>query len=160
MKRLLILFLLLSCSISILPRISCNERSILFVLINSYDQIFVENRVITIYELKGIIKEFIDNPNNANDYSDKFEWEIPYLGKTKISKGVICVMCDRSTTYQKYIDVQNEIEKALNELRNELAIEKLNMNYKRLNKDKQKAINWAIPKNITEPTYVYSIKNN
>ena len=151
MKRTMFLLLLLTFSISTLPRVTLKERSIFIILINSYDQLFVENGVMDIKYLKDAIKEFISNPNNDHYSAEMKEVDIPLLGKTLVSRGIVSLQCDRSTTYQKYIDVQNEIEKAYNELRNELALAKFNTHYKRLSKEKQSAINWAIPKLISEP---------
>jgi len=150
MKHIIFLFLLLSFSVSTFPQIQCGERNIYIVLINTYNQLFVEREVMDIEVLKDAVKEYVANPNNDQNLSEKKEVDIPLLGKMWVSKAVISIQCDRSTTYQKYIDVQNEIEKAYNELRNELALKKFNNYYKKLSKEKQRAINKAIPKRISE----------
>jgi len=150
MKRTIFLFLLLTFSISTFPQVTCKERSIFIILINTYDQLFVELEVMDIKDLKDAVKEFVANPNDNPNLSHKREVDIPLLGKMMVSKGIVSIQFDRSTTYQKYIDVQNEIEKAYNELRNELALKKFNNFYKKLSKEKRRAINRAIPKRISE----------
>ncbi len=148
MKRTLFLFVLLSFSASTFSH--SIERNIFIVLINTYDQLFVESAVMDIEDLKDAVKEYIANPNSNPNCSEKYERDIKLLGKVMVSKGIISIQCDRNTTYQKYIDVQNELEKAFNELRNDLAWKKFNNYYKKLSKEKQRAINRAIPKNISE----------
>ncbi len=150
MKRLLLLFFLLAISISVIPQTNCREINVFIILINTYDQLFVEREVIDIKDLKDAVKEYITNPNDVYNLSEKRVEKIPLLGEMMVSKGIISIQCDRNTTYQAYIDVQNEIEKAYNELRNELALVKFNTPYKKLNKEKRRAINKAIPKRISE----------
>ena len=159
MKYAISLFFLLSFYTSTFSQICCERPPTLIVLINTYNQLFVESYVMDIKDLKDKVKEFIANPKDDWNYSDKIEREIPLLGKTMVSTGIISIQCDRNTNYQKYIDVQNEIEKAFNELRNELALAKFNNCYKKLSKEKQRAINKAIPKSISEaePRRVMSI---
>lgn len=53
---------------------------------------------------------------------------------------VISVQNDVGTSYQAYIDVQNELVAAYNELRNELGKAKFGKLYNECNEDEQKAI--------------------
>ena len=65
-------------------------------------------------------KAFFLNPDDAEDLSEKREITTDYFGTMMVSKGVISLRNDRSTSYGKYIAVQNELAAAVNELRNEL----------------------------------------
>jgi biopolymer transport protein ExbD len=150
MKRWLLLFILSNILISAIPQTNCKEINIFIILINTYDQLFVEREVMDIKDLKDAVKEYITNPYDDYSLSEKREENIPLLGKMMVSKGIISIQCDRNTTYQAYIDVQNEVEKAFNELRNELALSKFSQPYKKLSKEKRRAINRAIPKRISE----------
>lgn len=151
MKHLFQLFISFLFSTLLFSQEDCiSERSIYTILINTYDQLFVEMEVMDITELKDAVKMFVSNPDDVPGLSLKREEKIPLLGKMMVSKGIISIQCDRNTTYQKYIDVQNEVEKAYNELRNELALEQFKTPYKKLNKEKRRAINKAIPKRISE----------
>ena len=150
MKRFVFLFFLLTIAASTFSQI-CGERPpTLIVLINTYNQLFVDRRDVNIEELKDIVKEFIANPNEDPDYAEKYEKEIPLLGNVLVSKGIVSIQCDRGTSYEAYIDVQNEIERAFNELRDEFAWAKFNIPYKKLSKEKQRTINTAVPKMISE----------
>ena len=97
-----------------------NRRNIIIVRINSADKLFAGSEAMDITYLKDKIKEFLTNPNNDPNLPEKEEKEIE--GKTyKVSKGVISLQNDRGTSYQAYIAVQNELVKAVNELRDEFS---------------------------------------
>ena len=100
------------------------ERNVFVVLINKDDQLFVEKEVVDISELKELTKEFIINPENKSNLSEKRVENINFFGEVEISKGVISLQNDRGTSYGKYIAVQNELAAAVNELRNELCLQK------------------------------------
>ena len=63
---------------------------------------------------------------------------------------MISLQNDRNSTYQAYIDVQNELVAAYNELRDELAQEKWQKNYLDLDEEQQKAIRDIYPQKISE----------
>ncbi len=127
-----------------------NERNIFIVLINRNNQLAVEGELFDINELKEATKEFIVNPFNDPNLSDKKEVEIPFFGMVEISKGVVSLQNDRSTEYGKYIEVQNELVAAYNELRNELSIKQFGLSYEDLDADRQKAIKTYYPLTISE----------
>jgi hypothetical protein len=126
------------------------ERNILTVYIDSYDRVFVEHELIDVKNLKDVVKMFIVNPKDDNDKAEQKEMEIEPFGVVMVSKGLVSIQCERNTTYGFYIKVQNELEKAFNELRNEYALAYFNTDYNRLSRYKQKAINRIYPKSISE----------
>ncbi len=126
------------------------ERNVFVVQINSQDRIALKGDPIDISQLKKRAKEFIANPNK----SDKLpEWEVknvPYFGDVEVRKGVISLQNDNGTSYKVYIEVQNELVRAYNELRDELAKNKFGKSYDELDEDKQKAIKKIYPQKISE----------
>ncbi len=130
--------------------VDINERNIFIVLINRNNQLAVEGELFDINELKEATKEFIVNPLNNPNLSDRKEVEIPFFGVVEISKGVVSLQNDRSTEYGKYIEVQNELVAAYNELRNELSIKQFGLPYDDLDTDRQKAIKTYYPLTISE----------
>lgn len=127
------------------------ERNIYIVLLNSYDGLFVETKEVTdLNELKNGVKEFILNPTNDPGLSEKTEKYIPALGKMMVSKGVVSLRNDRSTSYEKYIEVQNELVKAFNELRNEFALKHFGMPFSELDRERQNGIRELYPQSISE----------
>ena len=98
-----------------------NRRNIIIVKINSADRLFAGNEMLDISQLKDKIKEFLTNPADDPNLPEKEMKNIEGLGEYPVSKGVISLQNDRGTSYQAYIAVQNELVKAVNELRDEFA---------------------------------------
>ena len=67
-----------------------------------------------------------------------------------VSKGVISLVSDNSTTYKTYILVQNELQRAVNELRDELALNIYGQPCEKLAPEERQSIEKAIPLNISE----------
>jgi len=135
--------------------IDIKERNVFVVLINSNDQLLVENEILNIKHLKEKAKEFIANKANLDNLPEKkLVKDIPFFGDQMVSKQVISLQNDRGTKYETYITVQNELTQAYNELRDELAMGKWSKTYAQLekahDKDKMKAIRKIYPMRISE----------
>jgi len=126
------------------------ERNVFAVLINSQNQLLVEGEPLDISQLKDKAKEFIENPERKDNLPEFKEVEVPLLGVVEVSKGVISLQTDRGTEYQVYLMVQNELAKAYNELRQELAKKKFGKDYKDLDEEEQKAVRMVFPQKISE----------
>ncbi|MCI5057652.1 MAG: biopolymer transporter ExbD [Flavobacteriales bacterium] len=138
-------------------KIEFKERDVFVVLVNSNDQLLVENELLEIGDLKEKAKEFIVNEKRldnlpqwedinvsfakqmlANAPADKKKkWEkrlqaAELLGPYTITKQVISLQNDRGTSYGLYIAVRNELTAAYNELRDEMAREKFGMPFEAL----------------------------
>ncbi len=128
-----------------------NERNIFTVLVNNKDRLLVEKKPCDITMLREKAKEFLANPQNKEDLPEKTLKTIPPLGNIMVSKGVISLKNDRGTSYKMYIAVQNELAAAINELRDELAMDRFGRKYSQLlNENQIKAIQKAIPVAISE----------
>jgi len=76
---------------------------------------------------------------------------IDYLGDVYTTKGIISLKNDRGTSYDMYIQVQNELAAAFKELRDRLSMEKFGRKYDKLiNEDYIDAINNAVPVRVSE----------
>lgn len=126
------------------------ERNVFVVLINKNDQLLVEGKLMRIEDLKEEAKEFIDNPADLISLPEKEQKEIPLFGLVDVSKQVISLQNDRGTSYGLYIQVQNELATAYNELRDELGRKKFGKKYDDLNKEQQDAIRKIYPQRISE----------
>ena len=127
-----------------------NRRNIIIVKINSADRLFAGGQIMDVSPLKDKIKEFLTNPSDDPNLPEKEIKEIEGFGPCPVSKGVISLQNDRGTSYQAYIAVQNELVKAINELRNEFARKNFGKPYAKLDEDKQKIVRDAIPQQISE----------
>ena len=126
------------------------ERNILKVFVSAYDQLMVQGEQIHISQLKDKAKEFMLNPFDDPNLPEKETVTNDILGSHVVSKGVISLKADRSTTYNTYVMVQNELSRALNEIRDELSIEKFGKPVAELTDDQRKAVNEAIKLSISE----------
>ena len=127
-----------------------NRRNIIVVKINSADRLLAGTEPMAVSQLKDKIKEFLSNPANDPNLPEKEEKEIEGFGPCMVSKGVISLQNDRGTSYQAYIAVQNELVKAVNELRDEFAMANFGKLYIKCNEDEQKVVREAVPQNISE----------
>ena len=127
-----------------------NRRNIIVVKINSADRLLAGTEPMHVSQLKDKIKEFLSNPANDPNLPEKEEKEIEGFGPCMVSKGVISLQNDRGTSYQAYIAVQNELVKAVNELRDEFAIANFGKLYLKCDEDEQKIVREAVPQNISE----------
>ena len=127
------------------------KRNILVVLINSNKQILCNNEFIDIKQLREKVRNFIENPYNDEHMPEKTEVDVPFFGKQMVTKNhVISLQNDRGTEYQAYIDVQNELAAAYNELRDEVSRKKFGKAFADLDEDQQKAVQMIYPQKISE----------
>ncbi len=123
------------------------KRNSLIVNVNMNNQILVtqgdkEPIEVMVSELRAIAKEFIENPDNRDDYPEKHAVELPApFGVQMITdKHVISLQTDRATNYDTYFQVENELYGAYNELRDELARKTFGRKYVECNEDQQLAV--------------------
>ncbi len=130
------------------------ERNVYIVLINTYNQLFVESEVMDVRKLCDGVKEFIRNPENKDNLSERSQEavDIPTIGPMYPSKGVVSLQNDRNTSYEKYIEVQNELVRAFNELRDEFSRQQWGIAFDDLDEDRQKAVQKLYPQSISEAT--------
>ena len=127
-----------------------NRRNIIVVKINSADRILAGSDPIDVSQLKDKIKEFLSNPYDDPNLPEKEPKDIEGYGTYKVSKGVISLQNDRGTSYQAYIAVQNELVKAVNELRDEFSSKAYGKPFAQLTEEQQEIAKKCIPQNISE----------
>ena len=127
-----------------------NRRNIIQVKINAADRLLAGGVPMDVSQLKDKIKEFMTNPFDDPNLPEKEEQDIPGLGKVKVSKGVISLQNDRGTSYQAYITVQNELVKAINELRDDFSMQHFGKKYSKLDDDQVDLVRKAVPQRISE----------
>ena len=131
--------------------VDIKKRNLLVVLVSSGNQIMCGGELTDIKQLKDKVKEFVENPYNDANKPEKVEVDVPYFGKKMVSKNhVISLQSDRGTSYQAYIDVQNELAAAYNELRDDVSKEKFGKAFMDLDEEHQKAVQQIYPQKISE----------
>jgi biopolymer transport protein ExbD len=126
------------------------ERNVLQVLVNMNDLLLVNHEQGDISTLKDVAVKFLTNPTNDPNMSEQTETEIGSLGTVRKSKGIISLQNDRGTSYGMYIKVQNELTKAVNEIRDKLSMDKFGKKYNDLSDELQKDVAKAVPISISE----------
>ena len=138
-------------------KVDINKRNVLNVLVNFRDEISVNGEEILVSDLKAKAKEFFANPNNDPSLPEKVSKPIDGIGDFQVSKGVVSLTNDQGTSYNMYVQVQNELQRAVNELRDETALLYFGKKYDGLDSAAQRAVSSAIPMSISEaPPIDYS----
>ena len=131
-------------------KVDINKRNVLNVLVNFRDEISVNGDVIMITDLKAKAKEFFANPSNDPSLPEKQNKPIDGIGDFPVSKGVVSLTNDQGTSYNMYVQVQNELQRAVNELRDETALQYFGKKFSVLDSAAQRAVSTAIPMSISE----------
>ena len=129
-----------------------NKRNLMVVKINSANQLMVQGQMLDIKQLRAKAKEFIKNENDDATLPKLVEEDFGEpIGVVKYTKDhVISVQNDVDTQYQAYLDVQNELVAAYNELRDECARQYFHKAYSELDEDQQKQVQKVYPQKISE----------
>lgn len=120
------------------PQHQANTRNLFRVAINSQNALSVRGEEQDIAALKDAAKEFIMNPEG-----------LPNLAEAS-NKAIISLINDRSTEYDTYIQVYNELKAAYNELWEEAAYRRFGQSYHNLPMAHQRSIRDEIPMVISE----------
>ena len=126
------------------------ERNIFVVMVNKDDALLYNNEWGRIENLKERAKEFLGNPENRPNLPEKVATEIPLLGTVDVSKGVISLRNDRGTSYDMYLQVQNELTAAIKEMRDDLSTARFGKKFADITEPQREAIEQAIPVAISE----------
>ncbi|WP_417014463.1 ExbD/TolR family protein [Alistipes sp.] len=138
--------------------IKVKERNLFLVFINGRGDIMAgasgKQEPIDLSQLKDRAKEFIVNPMDDPNLPERTNKEIELANGGKwvypVSEGVISLQTTRDTNYQSYIMVQNELTRAFNEVRDEVATRKFGAKYADLPEDERNAVSKAVPLKISE----------
>jgi len=130
--------------------IEMNERNVMVVLVNKDNNIAIKGRPILLKDVYDKTRDFFLNPNNDENLPDKEMKEVPYFGNVMVTKGVVSLQTDRNTNYKKYLQVQNELVRAVNDLRNEISKKQFGMPFDDLPEEKQDAVGEIFPLAISE----------
>ena len=134
--------------------IKVKERNLLLVFVSGSGNIMAGGKVISLNALKDKAKEFILNPLDDENLPEKKVTEIEMPDGSKwtypVSEGVVSLQNTRDTSYQVYIQVQNELTRAFNEVRDEVAMSKFGKKFADLDDAERKVITKAIPMKISE----------
>ncbi|MDR2679704.1 MAG: biopolymer transporter ExbD [Tannerella sp.] len=129
-----------------------NKRNTLTVMVSSDNRIMCAEEEVSLAQLREKTIEFVENPNNLEHLPEKDTITIPFFGVQTVTKNhIISLQCDRGTKYQTYIDVQNELAAAYNDLRDIASKKQFGKPFRGLDNEEQKeAIVKLYPQRISE----------
>lgn len=115
------------------------KRNVLKVWVNSNDLISVNDKITPLEELRSVCMGFINNKGARPNWSESPE------------KAIISLKASTATSYNTYIQVQNELAAAYHELRDGFSRAHYGRNYLELENEEQiKAVKRKFPMRISE----------
>lgn len=115
------------------------KRNVLSVWVNSNNLISVNDKLTSIEELRAVCKGFIDNKGLRSNWSESPD------------KAIISLKASTGTSYDTYIQVQNEMAAAYHELRDGFSRAHYGRNFYDLESEEQvKAVKKKYPMKISE----------
>ena len=138
--------------------VEVKERNLYLVFVNGSGSIMAglegKAEMVDIRNLTNLAKEFVLNPYDDPNFPEKVDKEIDMPDGSKwvypVSEGVISLQTANETPYQVYIMVQNELTRAFNEIRDEVANKKFGANFSELTEEQRKVITTAVPLKVSE----------
>ncbi len=118
--------------------VKIKKRNIFEIRVNARDDLLVEGEYAQIEQLRELTKRFILNYGVNPSLSDNPQ------------EAVVSLKNDRGTSYDIYIQVQNELTAAYNEVRNAESQRRFGKAYEDLAKKEQKEINNEFPMKVSE----------
>ncbi len=110
---------------------------------------YVDDRVPTdLGQLRGQVKRFLANSDDADDLPQKRIEDIPLLGERPVSMGLVVLHTLEGAPEATVDSVQHEIAAAIIELRDSLSLQLFGLRYGDLPSDKAAAIRAAIPTSV------------
>lgn len=128
------------------------ERNIFTVLVNSNDQLLVEDEYLEISQLREKAMEFIDNNGDGScEYCKGYGMS---TSSDNPDKAIISLQNDRGTSYGMYVKVQNELVAAYEDIRDQYAEREYGRSYRGMDPEEDKKIikeiKAAYPQKISE----------
>ena len=118
--------------------VKINQRNVLEILVNSKDQLLVEGELTDIAELKEICEKHVDNHGNDPDFS------------ISPDDAVVSLQNDKGTSYNRYIEVYNEIRAGYNTLRDKKCRTDYGIAYELADTAQQRTIRRYYPLRLSE----------
>ncbi len=133
-------------------KVDVKERNVLKILINNHNFMLVNGEPANINNLAGKIVDFMTVHPNNKSYPEVKEEYIPELGKkVMMTKGIVSLKNDRGTSYNMYIQVQNAIAEAFNDMKNQASLKYYGVKFDQLlDNRKIKIINKLVPIRVSE----------
>jgi len=125
------------------------KKNIFTVLVNSSNQLLVEEDYMELRDLRDATKRFLNNNGDGSCTYCSGAGKSPTSSDNPM-KAIVSLQNDRGTSYKMYISVQNELAAAYNELREELAQRRYGKTFDELSDEERNEVKDAYPQKISE----------
>ena len=137
-----------------LEDIKIKERNLLLVFVSGSGKIMAGGEEIDVSALRDKVYEFILNPYSDPNLPEKNNLEIELGDGQKwlyaSSAGVVSLQTTRETNYDIYIQVQDQLTRAFNDVRNEVSMAQFGRKFNDLEDGNRNAVTKAVPLKISE----------
>jgi len=129
-----------------------NERNVFVVNVNMHNVVGVRGEPTPIQDLRRLTKEFFSLTNTGDNFPVKVQKDLPLVGTMIVNEvAVVSLQNDRGTSYRTYMQVQNELTAAINELRDEFCMQRFGRLYEECTQEQQDVVGKDIfPMSISE----------
>ena len=127
------------------------QRNLIELEIDANDRLTCNKEAITPEALTKRIEEFVANESDDPDLPEMSVREVHLMGRCKVSdRHIISIQVDRNTSYKAYLEMQDAIVRAYNNLRNKLAKKRFGHPYAQCTAEEYEAIALVYPQRISE----------
>ena len=117
------------------------QKNLFTVLVNRQNQLLVEDELMELKDLRQATIDFLDNGGSTNAAGESCTYckgDRDPASSDHPDKAIISMKHDRETSYEKYIEVQNELVAAYNYLREREAQRLYNRSFQSMLEEKEK----------------------
>ena len=119
--------------------VKLKDKNVLEILVNKNDQLLVEGELTDVEDLEDLVVRHIDNRGVDPEFSDS------------PNAAVVSLQNDKSTSYNRYIEVYNSIKAGYNNVRAEFSQKQFGISdYDLLDTMQQKAVRMEYPLRFSE----------
>lgn len=110
-----------------------DPRNLLIINLNDQNQIFINEKITSVKDLKTIAENFIQNYGKEPSLS------------ISPDKAVISIKTSSNSNYENYTQIYNELLFAYNDIRNNISLKKFNEGFSTLEENQKNEIRQMIP---------------
>ena len=131
-------------------------RNIMAIRVDSTGTVYISNDMndqvmCDLNQLSVQVKDFISNPNDNPEFSEKVLTDIPLIGDYPVSKGIVSLHIIEGTPKEKVNNVFHALAVSFIDLRDSLSQDIFGQHYGELDAERASAIMTAIPIAVMNP---------
>jgi len=131
--------------------VKISGKNVIKIYLDANNQIFINDTLIDITNFRSKIKKNLNIHSEGVEYPEKHFENIPYFGVIQKNKcAMIKLGNSRKTLYRFYIQIQEELNQAIHELRDEFCMERFGIVFADCSQEVQTSVKKIYPFTISE----------